>query len=162
MSTLPHAWIVQQTTKGSLDRYIGAAVDRTAAEDLARIDYGSHGYERHSGLLPNEWVRDEMSSTVDLGGEYSMGYVQYVARRVDLWTCDVPGPDEPVRERRLSLADAAEEFREARTRTNEATSLLRDAVLRELAAGHPEAAVARTAGVDRMTVRKWAGKRGTP
>lgn len=31
--------------------------------------------------------------------------------------------------------------------------------LRALAEGRPEAAVARALGVDRMTVRKWAGKR---
>lgn len=40
----------------------------------------------------------------------------------------------------------------------EATGILRAAVLRALEAGRTEAEVARAAGVDRMTVRKWAGK----
>lgn len=42
---------------------------------------------------------------------------------------------------------------------DEATAILRAAVLRALDEGRAEAEVARTAGVDRMTVRAWAGKR---
>lgn len=56
------------------------------------------------------------------------------------------------------LVALAQRRADARANLAEATSQLRDAVLRELAAGHPEAAVARDAGVDRMTVRRWAGK----
>jgi hypothetical protein len=150
MSTLPHAWIVRQTSKISPDRFVGAAADQEAAEDLARIDRG----DEITG-----WIRDDTSSTVDLAaGTPAEGYLYYVALRQDLWTSEVPGPDEPTSVRRLSLAEAAEEFREANTRANAARDALRDAVLRELAAEHPEAAVARTAGVDRMTVRRWAGK----
>lgn len=50
--------------------------------------------------------------------------------------------------------------RRARVRADlaEVTEQVRAAVLEELAAGQPEAAVARDAGVDRMTVRRWAGK----
>jgi DNA invertase Pin-like site-specific DNA recombinase len=50
--------------------------------------------------------------------------------------------------------------RRAAARANLAavTEQVRAAVLEELAAGQPEAAVARDAGVDRMTVRRWAGK----
>jgi hypothetical protein len=40
----------------------------------------------------------------------------------------------------------------------EATAILRAGVLRALEDGRAEAEVARTAGVDRMTVRTWAGK----
>lgn len=40
----------------------------------------------------------------------------------------------------------------------EATAILRAACLRELEAGRAEAEVARQAGVDRMALRKWAGK----
>lgn len=40
----------------------------------------------------------------------------------------------------------------------EKTQVLRAGVLRALEEGRAEAEVARTAGVDRMTVRKWAGK----
>lgn len=40
-----------------------------------------------------------------------------------------------------------------------ATQAFRDLVVREASAERSEAAVAREAGVDRMTVRKWAGKR---
>lgn len=50
-----------------------------------------------------------------------------------------------LRRARASLATATEEAREIGTRA--------------LAEGHAEAAVARALGVDRMTVRKWAGKR---
>jgi uncharacterized protein (DUF2336 family) len=46
----------------------------------------------------------------------------------------------------------------ARANLAEVTEQVRAAVLKELAAGQPEAAVARDAGVDRMTVRRWAGK----
>jgi uncharacterized protein (DUF2336 family) len=46
----------------------------------------------------------------------------------------------------------------ARANLAKVTEQVRAAVLRELAAGQPEAAVARDAGVDRMTVRRWAGK----
>lgn len=41
---------------------------------------------------------------------------------------------------------------------DERQSILRAGVLRALEAGGAEAAVAREAGVDRMTVRSWAGK----
>jgi uncharacterized protein (DUF2336 family) len=50
----------------------------------------------------------------------------------------------------------------ARANLTDVTEQVKAAVLEELAAGQPEAAVARAAGVDRMTVRRWAGKRGTP
>jgi hypothetical protein len=39
------------------------------------------------------------------------------------------------------------------------TARLEAVALTDLAAGKPEAQVAREAQVDRMTVRKWAGKR---
>jgi hypothetical protein len=48
---------------------------------------------------------------------------------------------------------------EARRRAGEATMQLRAAVLAALAGGHTETEVAAAAGVDRMTVRSWAGKR---
>jgi hypothetical protein len=41
----------------------------------------------------------------------------------------------------------------------EVSDLLRAAALERLAAGDSEAGVARDAGVDRMTVRQWLGKR---
>jgi hypothetical protein len=47
----------------------------------------------------------------------------------------------------------------ARTNYRQATDDLRAGVLRALAAGRTEVEVALTAGVDRMTIRKWAGKR---
>lgn len=47
----------------------------------------------------------------------------------------------------------------ARARLAAATSAAQTAGLRALADGQKETAVARALGVDRMTVRKWAGKR---
>lgn len=54
--------------------------------------------------------------------------------------------------------DLARRRAAARTNLAKVTEQVRAAVLEELAAGQPEAAVARRAGVDRMTVRRWAGK----
>jgi uncharacterized MAPEG superfamily protein len=74
------------------------------------------------------------------------------------------GHDEtPERERTRLMAEAeletlARRRADAGRNLTEAICQLRAAVLRELAAGQPEAAVARDAGVDRMTVRRWAGK----
>jgi hypothetical protein len=48
---------------------------------------------------------------------------------------------------------------DAKRAYDEATAVLRAGVLRALEAGRAEAEVARAAGVDRMTVRDWAGKR---
>jgi uncharacterized MAPEG superfamily protein len=47
---------------------------------------------------------------------------------------------------------------DAERNLNEAIRQLRAAVLRALADGQSEAAVSRDARVDRMTVRRWAGK----
>lgn len=47
---------------------------------------------------------------------------------------------------------------EAQRAFNDATEILRAGVLRALEDGRAEAEVARSAGIDRMTVRKWAGK----
>ncbi len=48
---------------------------------------------------------------------------------------------------------------DAKTAFDEATATLRAGVLRALEDGRAEAEVARAAGVDRMTVRAWAGKK---
>lgn len=65
-----------------------------------------------------------------------------------------------------SAIDKLAQLAAARADTKEAydkqTRLLRNAVLNALKAGHSEVQVARVAGVDRMTVRKWAGKRRPP
>jgi hypothetical protein len=58
----------------------------------------------------------------------------------------------------LDLTSLATERRRAQTAEREATAKLRAGVLRALEAGRAEAEVARQAGVDRMTVRSWAGK----
>ena len=49
-------------------------------------------------------------------------------------------------------------LRAARLAVDEATSLARAGVVRALEEGRSESEVARSLGVDRMTVRKWAGK----
>lgn len=48
--------------------------------------------------------------------------------------------------------------KDAKRKFDEATAILRAGVLRALEEGRAEAEVARQAGVDRMTVRSWAGK----
>lgn len=48
--------------------------------------------------------------------------------------------------------------RDAKRIFDEATAILRAGVLRALEAGRSEVEVAAAAGVDRMTVRSWAGK----
>lgn len=128
----------------------GVVLGRTATFEEAREMASAHRarYNSGHGLRPEDWDDGDIACFKDPHRE---GLSQYVVDRHE-----IPGEPEP--KPPMSLAEAAEEFREARTRAHEATTLLRDAVLRELAAGHPEAAVARTAGVDRMTVRRWAGK----
>lgn len=54
---------------------------------------------------------------------------------------------------------AGDRLRRARAAVEKATEEARLMALEALAAGAAESAVARTLGVDRMTVRKWAGKR---
>lgn len=58
----------------------------------------------------------------------------------------------------VDLAALGAARKAAKTVLDEATEVLRAGVLRALEEGQAEAEVARTAGVDRMTVRTWAGK----
>ena len=51
------------------------------------------------------------------------------------------------------------DYARALRRMERAKSVLREAVLNAVEDGHPEARIAREAGVDRMTVRSWQGKR---
>lgn len=57
------------------------------------------------------------------------------------------------------LGRAGDRLRRARAALAKAIEEAEAEGLQALADGIPEAAVARTLGVDRMTVRKWAGKR---
>lgn len=57
------------------------------------------------------------------------------------------------------LEQAGHDLREARCAQKKALALARQAGLTALDAGYTEAEVARCLGVDRMTVRKWRGKR---
>jgi DNA-directed RNA polymerase specialized sigma24 family protein len=59
----------------------------------------------------------------------------------------------------IDLAKLGRTRQDAQRALADATSLLRAGVLRALEEGRSEAEVARSAGVDRMTVRSWAGKR---
>jgi DNA-directed RNA polymerase specialized sigma24 family protein len=59
----------------------------------------------------------------------------------------------------VDLAALGRELREARRVLREKTRITRAGVLRAAEEGWPEAEIARQAGVDRMTVRKWLGKR---
>lgn len=58
----------------------------------------------------------------------------------------------------VELATLGRDRAEAQRVLTEKTAILRAGVLRALDEGRSEVEVARTAGVDRMTVRKWAGK----
>lgn len=58
-----------------------------------------------------------------------------------------------------SLARAARKLRTARKAAEDAYEAARVTALEEIASGTPQAVVARELGVNRMTVRKWLGKR---
>lgn len=58
-----------------------------------------------------------------------------------------------------TLTELAARRTELRAELADVSGLLREAVLEKLAAGGSESEVAREAGVDRMTVRHWQGKR---
>lgn len=126
-------------------------VGRTATLEDAKAMASTHRarYNHGHGLVPESWGDCGSFSEAHIKGPRGGSY--YSVDRYDI-------PHEPEPKSPLSLAEAAEAFREARTRANEATDQLRAAVLRKLATKEPEAAVARAAGVDRMTVRRWAGK----
>ena len=57
------------------------------------------------------------------------------------------------------LARAGRRLVTSRARTDDALDAVREAVLAALAAGMTEVDAARLGQVDRMTVRKWQGKR---
>jgi hypothetical protein len=59
------------------------------------------------------------------------------------------------------LAELGRARAEARRDFDEKTSILRAAVLRAVEENRAEAEIAREAGIDRMTVREWSGKRRT-
>jgi hypothetical protein len=58
----------------------------------------------------------------------------------------------------MSLGRAASQRLKAETAFKKKTAILKTVVLQALAQGRSEAEVARSAGVDRMTIRAWAGK----
>lgn len=58
----------------------------------------------------------------------------------------------------LNLEKYGRARRDAIKKADEATDVLRAAVIRAAEAGRAEAEIARSASVDRMTVRKWLGK----
>ena len=58
----------------------------------------------------------------------------------------------------LNLEQAGRKLRSARRSLQTAMDTARDAALTAIHAGESESAVAKTLGVDRMTVRKWVGK----
>jgi hypothetical protein len=59
----------------------------------------------------------------------------------------------------LTLIELGRRRTELRERLDEVTALIKPLALAELAAEKPEAQVARESGIDRMTLRKWQGKR---
>lgn len=58
-----------------------------------------------------------------------------------------------------SLQANAARFAVANDKRQEARDALRASVIRAAALGVPETVLAREAGVDRMTIREWLGKR---
>lgn len=59
----------------------------------------------------------------------------------------------------VDLAQLGRDRQDAKRRFDEATDILRAGVLRAIEGGRSEHEIARQAGVDRMTVRSWQGKR---
>lgn len=59
----------------------------------------------------------------------------------------------------IDLAKLGRDRADANRDFGEKTAILKAAVLRALEEGRAEAEIARTAGIDRMTVRTWAGKK---
>lgn len=77
-------------------------------------------------------------------------------------TCRVVYMDKPTPEQlasRRQLDTAGEKLSAAREALKAAMDAARIAALNSLEHGTPESVVAQELGVDRMTVRKWAGKR---
>ncbi|MDF2969264.1 MAG: hypothetical protein K0Q93_3042 [Nocardioidaceae bacterium] len=72
-------------------------------------------------------------------------------RNIKVHLPDLPGME-------IDLARYGRELAAARREVEEATAIVRAAVIRAAEQGRAEAEIARTAGVDRMTVRKWVGK----
>lgn len=71
----------------------------------------------------------------------------------------VPRPDaRDLTARRDALQRDGAQLADARHAVDLATMQLRGAVLSANLDGIPEAEIARLAGVDRMTIRKWLGK----
>lgn len=60
---------------------------------------------------------------------------------------------------RARLTHAANRLAKARSKVDELMENAREIALDALSSGATESEVARLLGVDRMTVRKWAGKR---
>lgn len=58
----------------------------------------------------------------------------------------------------ISLTDAGRGLRSARTRLTRAMETAERAAVEAHRSGTPETEIARTLGVNRMTVRKWLGK----
>lgn len=57
-----------------------------------------------------------------------------------------------------TLTDAARKLQSARKRLAEAMTLAEQAAVEASNAGAPETEIARTLGVNRLTVRRWLGK----
>jgi hypothetical protein len=72
-------------------------------------------------------------------------------------TTDGPTPEHLASRRQLDTA--GEKLRATREAQKAALELARIAALDSIALGTPESVVAQELGVDRMTVRKWVGKR---
>lgn len=58
----------------------------------------------------------------------------------------------------MTLASAAKTLRQARTRLAAAMDAAEQAAVQAAQEGAPETEIARTLGVNRMTVRRWLGK----
>jgi site-specific recombinase XerC len=83
--------------------------------------------------------------------------IQVMRQQEDLGIADI----EMIKPREIvDLSYLSRLRNELITDLKEVTEQIRQAVLWHIARGEKEARVARAAGVDRMTVRRWLGKRG--
>jgi DNA-binding NarL/FixJ family response regulator len=119
----------------------------TMTQALKMIDERGPRYAVYGQIRSREAIT-KYAPSADLAEKYREQFEQDGYRQVK-----VLPPEGSV-----DLEKLGRERADARRIFNEKTQILQAAVLRALEDGRAEAEVARAAGVDRMTVRSWAGK----
>lgn len=121
-----------------------------AAELQKKIAERGPRYAITGTVTPGEHVIT-YADTGEAAEQCLQRFEQNLCYQVRVHVPDLPGMD-------IDLAQYGKELADARRVVEEKTAILRAAVHRAAEVGRAEAEIARTAGVDRMTVRKWLGK----